>query len=90
MAAVAGAVAEEVLEAIAGIPGLLAAHVNNGGDIALFLAPGQASLRSALVPSLERAAPEALVRLPRPKTRCAASPPPAGRAAASPSASPMR
>jgi ApbE superfamily uncharacterized protein (UPF0280 family) len=62
MAAVAGAVAEEVLEAIAAIPGLLAAHVNNGGDIALFLAPGQV-LRVGLVPSLERAAPEGLVRL---------------------------
>ncbi|MBK1657658.1 UPF0280 family protein [Paracraurococcus ruber] len=62
MAAVAGAVAEEVLDAIAGTPGLLAAHVNNGGDIALHLAPGQ-SLRVGLVPSLERAVPEGLVRL---------------------------
>jgi len=62
MAAVAGAVAEEVLEAIASIPGLIAAHVNNGGDIALFLAPGQV-LRVGLVPSLERAAPEGLVRV---------------------------
>ncbi|MFC7474868.1 UPF0280 family protein [Dankookia sp. GCM10030260] len=62
MAAVAGAVAEEVLEAIAAIPGLLMAHVNNGGDIALFLAPGQV-LRIGLVPSLERAAPEGLVRI---------------------------
>ncbi|TDH64047.1 UPF0280 family protein [Dankookia rubra] len=62
MAAVAGAVAEEVLETIAAIPGLLTAHVNNGGDIALFLAPGQV-LRIGLVPSLERAAPEGLVRI---------------------------
>jgi uncharacterized protein len=62
MAAVAGAVAEEVLEAIASIPGLLMAHVNNGGDIALFLAPGQV-LHIGLVPSLERAAPEGLVRI---------------------------
>jgi ApbE superfamily uncharacterized protein (UPF0280 family) len=62
MAAVAGAVAEEVLEAIISIPGLLMAHVNNGGDIALFLAPGQV-LRLGLVPSLERAAPEGLVRI---------------------------
>lgn len=62
MAAVAGAVAEEVLEAIAPTPGLAAAHVNNGGDIALFLAPGQV-LRVGLVPSLERAAPEGLVRI---------------------------
>jgi len=62
MAAVAGAVAEEVLGAIAGIPGLLSAHVNNGGDIALFLAPGQV-LRIGLVPCLERAAPEGLMRI---------------------------
>jgi len=62
MAAVAGAVAEEVLGAIAGIPGLVSAHVNNGGDIALFLTPGQV-LRIGLVPSLERAAPEGLVRI---------------------------
>ena len=40
MAAVAGAVAEEVLAALAG-PGIARACVNNGGDIALFLAPGQ-------------------------------------------------
>ncbi|MEN0075946.1 MAG: UPF0280 family protein [Paracraurococcus sp.] len=62
MAAVAGAVADEVCEAIAGAPGLLSAHVNNGGDIALFLAPGQA-LRVGLVRSLRAAAPEGLVRL---------------------------
>lgn len=62
MAAVAGAVADEVCEAIAGTPGLLSAHVNNGGDIALFLAPGQA-LRVGLVRSLREAAPEGLVRL---------------------------
>lgn len=39
MAAVAGAVAEEVLAQIAG-PGILRAYVNNGGDIALYLSPG--------------------------------------------------
>lgn len=62
MAAVAGAVAQQVLEAVAGLPGLSVAHVNNGGDIALFLAPGQ-SLHVGLVHSLERAAPEGLVRI---------------------------
>jgi uncharacterized protein len=62
MAAVAGAVAEEVLAALAGTPGLTAAHVNNGGDIALFLAPG-ASLRVGVVPRLARAVPEALIRI---------------------------
>lgn len=40
MAAVAGAVAEEVLAALVG-PGIARACVNNGGDIALHLTPGQ-------------------------------------------------
>jgi len=39
MAAVAGAVAEEVLVALA-IPGIARAYVNNGGDIALYLPAG--------------------------------------------------
>lgn len=42
MAAVAGAVAEEVLEAMARDAQLTRAFVNNGGDIALHLAPGAA------------------------------------------------
>lgn len=41
MAAVAGAVAEEILEAMALAATLDRAYVNNGGDIALHLAPGQ-------------------------------------------------
>ena len=42
MAAVAGAVADEVLAAmLSGNPGLPRAYVNNGGDIALHLAPGE-------------------------------------------------
>ena len=41
MAAVAGAVADEVLAALVEGRGLDKAYVNNGGDIALFLAPGQ-------------------------------------------------
>ncbi|GAB1363594.1 thiamine biosynthesis protein ApbE [Rhodobacter sp.] len=49
MAAVAGAVAEEVLAALLG-PGIRRAQVNNGGDIALWLAPGE-SLRCALAVS---------------------------------------
>ncbi len=40
MAAVAGAVAEEVLGAMAGAARLARAYVNNGGDIALHLGPG--------------------------------------------------
>ena len=50
MAAVAGAVAEELIGAYAG-PGIARAWVNNGGDIALHLAPG-ASLRVGLVADL--------------------------------------
>lgn len=46
MAAVAGAVAEAVVAALAG-PGITRAYANNGGDIALWLAPGQ-SLSCAL------------------------------------------
>jgi ApbE superfamily uncharacterized protein (UPF0280 family) len=41
MAAVAGAVAEAVLDAMRAAAPLRRAYVNNGGDIALFLAPGQ-------------------------------------------------
>jgi uncharacterized protein len=40
MAAVAGAVAEAILAALVG-PGITRAYVNNGGDIALNLGPGQ-------------------------------------------------
>lgn len=46
MASVAGAVAEEVLAALTG-PGITRAYANNGGDIALWLAPGE-SLTCAL------------------------------------------
>ncbi len=41
MAAVAGSVAEEVLGTIAAVAALRRAFVNNGGDIALYLAPGE-------------------------------------------------
>ena len=47
MAAVAGAVAEEVLYAMVTVATLERAHVNNGGDIAFHLAPGQ-SLSAAI------------------------------------------
>lgn len=49
MAAVAGAVAEEILAALTG-PGITRAYANNGGDIALWLAPGE-SLTCALAAS---------------------------------------
>ena len=42
MAAVAGSVAEEVMDAMTAAAGLSRAFVNNGGDIALHLAPGTA------------------------------------------------
>ncbi len=49
MAAVAGAVAEEVLAALIG-PGIARAYANNGGDIALWLGEGE-SLTCALAAS---------------------------------------
>jgi hypothetical protein len=49
MAAVAGAVAEEVLAALAG-PGITRAYANNGGDIALWLEPGAALTCALAVP----------------------------------------
>lgn len=48
MAAVAGAVAEEVLGAMTGAARLQRAYANNGGDIAVFLAPGE-TLRIGMV-----------------------------------------
>ena len=48
MAAVAGAVAEEVLGAMTAASKLQRAYVNNGGDIAVALAPGE-SLRIGMV-----------------------------------------
>jgi ApbE superfamily uncharacterized protein (UPF0280 family) len=48
MAAVAGAVAEEVLGAMTAATKLQRAYVNNGGDIAVALAPGE-SLRIGMV-----------------------------------------
>ena len=41
MAAVAGAVADELIECFAAQTGVRRAYVNNGGDIALHLAPGE-------------------------------------------------
>jgi ApbE superfamily uncharacterized protein (UPF0280 family) len=54
MAAVAGAVAEEILEAMLAGGGLDKAYVNNGGDIALHLQPGQ-SLRLGVADDPARA-----------------------------------
>lgn len=51
MAAVAGAVADEVLSAMTNATRLTRAYVNNGGDIALYLSPGQ-SLTAAIAAPL--------------------------------------
>jgi len=53
MAAVAGAVADEVLAALADGRSLARAYVNDGGDIAFHLAPGEA-LSAGLVADLTR------------------------------------
>jgi ApbE superfamily uncharacterized protein (UPF0280 family) len=49
MAAVAGAVAEEVLTAMTSAAPLARAYVNNGGDIALYLSDGRVGVPSPLV-----------------------------------------
>jgi uncharacterized protein len=49
MAAVAGAVAEAVLSAMLSGGGIVRAYANNGGDIALHLAPGGPPFRLAVV-----------------------------------------
>lgn len=54
MAAVAGAVAEEVLGALVGDGGVTKAYVNNGGDIAVHLGAGE-SFRIGLVADVDRA-----------------------------------
>jgi ApbE superfamily uncharacterized protein (UPF0280 family) len=53
MAAVAGAVADEVRDALVRDRNLAKAYVNNGGDIALHLSPGE-SLRAAIVANVDR------------------------------------
>ena len=62
MAAVAGAVAEAVLAAMTAAAPLTRAYVNDGGDIALHLTPGE-SLAIGVVRSLENAVPEGEVRI---------------------------
>ena len=62
MAAVAGAVADEILQAMLVGRDLLKAYVNNGGDIALHLAPGEA-LTLGVVNNVDNPAIDATVRL---------------------------
>lgn len=57
MAAVAGAVADTILVAMQKTDGLRKIYVNNGGDIALHLAPGQ-HMQIGIVPTLSAATPD--------------------------------
>lgn len=58
MAAVAGAVADTILAAMKKTDGLHKIYVNNGGDIAFHLAPGQ-HMQIGVVPTLAAATPDA-------------------------------
>lgn len=63
MAAVAGAVADEILAAMNAAPGLDKAYVNNGGDIAFQLASGE-RFRIGAVSEVEKAVPDGFVTIP--------------------------
>ena len=63
MAAVAGAVADELMEALLAGRRLLKAYVNDGGDIALHIAQGE-TMDIAIVDDIARPAPGACVRIP--------------------------
>ncbi|PVH28081.1 UPF0280 family protein [Pararhodobacter oceanensis] len=69
MAAVAGAVAEAVLAAISEVPGLTRASVNNGGDIALYLASDAPDWRLAVVVDPQDPASPGVLRI-GPKHSC--------------------
>jgi uncharacterized protein len=62
MAAVAGAVADTVMAAISATPGIERAYVNNQGDIAVHLTPGQ-TLDIGVVPEIHRPLMAASIRL---------------------------
>jgi ApbE superfamily uncharacterized protein (UPF0280 family) len=62
MAAVAGAVADTVIAAIRETPGIDRAYVNNRGDIAVHLTPGQ-TLEVGVMPELQRPLMAAAIRL---------------------------
>ncbi len=63
MAAVAGAVADEIAGAmLRAAPGLHALHVNNGGDIAVHAAPGS-TVRVGMVSDLQAAVPEGFIEI---------------------------
>ena len=89
MAVVAGAVAEEILAAMTSGRSLRRTYVNNGGDIAFMLEPGACFqigvVNNESLPSLIMRRRSFVTRL-----RFAASPPPDGADARTPSESPMR
>jgi ApbE superfamily uncharacterized protein (UPF0280 family) len=62
MAAVAGAVADTILAAMKKTDGLQKIYVNNGGDVAMHLAPGQ-HMEIGIVPTLSAATPDASLRI---------------------------
>ena len=62
MAAVAGAVADEIMEALMADRRISRAYVNNSGDIALHLEPGE-SLRLGIVDNVERPAIESAAEI---------------------------
>ncbi|MGL4322535.1 MAG: UPF0280 family protein [Beijerinckiaceae bacterium] len=62
MAAVAGSVAQHVLAAMTEVTSLTRAYVNNGGDIALYLAP-RSSFTVGLVQSIDQPAINATMRV---------------------------
>ncbi|MBM3485079.1 MAG: UPF0280 family protein [Alphaproteobacteria bacterium] len=62
MAAVAGAVADEMIAALVGGRTLSRAYVNNGGDIAIYLAPGE-ELRLGVVGDIDNPSIDTTARL---------------------------
>lgn len=62
MAAVAGAVADEICSVVAGVRGVQRAYVNNGGDIALHLQPGE-SVAVGLCATARSAGPDRTFRV---------------------------
>jgi ApbE superfamily uncharacterized protein (UPF0280 family) len=82
MAAVAGSVAQELI-AFYERPGIERAWINNGGDIALHLAPGQSASTGAIMSMVAAASsPPTASSSCAPTSPCAASPPAGGADAA--------
>lgn len=72
MAAVAGAVADEILEAMTDDRLLAKAYVNNGGDIAIHLGPG-AEMKAAIAGTMDGIADTATLRFDAPVRAIATS-----------------